>query len=63
MIKCEKIEGRDGFDDDAFIVEFKTPVREGFQRFGGFRARAKATAFAVELLQELQQGASQDETE
>jgi hypothetical protein len=62
MIKCEKIEGRNGFDDDAFIVEFKTPVREGFQRFGGFRARAKATAFAVELLQELQEE-SQDETE
>ena len=60
MIKCERVKGRNGLDDDAYVIEFKTPVREGFQRFGGFRARAKATAFAIELLQELQE--SQDET-
>jgi hypothetical protein len=39
---------------EAFEIEYQTPKRTGTRRFGGYDARAKATAFAVELLQELQ---------
>lgn len=53
MIRCEQVEGRFPDDGPAFVVNYKTPKREGFRRFGGFNARAKATAFAVEILREL----------
>lgn len=53
MIRCEKEKGRAGIGDEAFTVHYKTPLREGNERFGGFKAREKATAFAVEILKEL----------
>lgn len=37
----------------AYVVHYKTPKREGFRRFGGFKGRELATLFAVEILKEL----------
>ncbi len=53
MIRCEEEKGRAGFGDAAFTVYFETPLRKGSERFGGHRAREKATLFAVEILEEL----------
>ena len=53
MIYCEEVEGRGFIKEPAYVVHYKTPAREGQEHFGGFKAREKATAFAVEILQEL----------
>lgn len=53
MIRCEQTEPRYAESGNAFVVHYRTPKREGFRRFGGFKAREKATLFAVEILREL----------
>lgn len=53
MIRCEQVEGRRMGEGFAYEVYYKTPLREGMERFGGFKAREKATLFAVEKLKEL----------
>ena len=40
-------------DRDAYVVHYKTATREGSRRFGGYRAREKATTFAIEIFEEL----------
>jgi len=50
MIYCEQVKGR-GVDGPAYVIRYRTPMRSGNARFG---SRAKATAFAIGLLQELQ---------
>lgn len=53
MIRSEYVEPRGSWEDAAYVVHYRTPLREGSQRFGGHRARDKATLFAVEILKEL----------
>ena len=53
MIFCEQVPPRDYIEETAFLITYKTPKREGSQRFGGYRARDKATAFANEIVREL----------
>lgn len=53
MIGCEKVQPKVGDTGEAFTVSFITSKRHGTQRFGGEHARAEATNFAVEILEEL----------
>lgn len=53
MIFCEQVPPRGYIEEIAFLVTYKTPKREGSKRFGGHRAREKATTFANEILREL----------
>lgn len=53
MIYSEQVKPRVGECGEAWEVRYATPKGKGLQRFGGFKARAKATNFAVEKLQEL----------
>ena len=53
MIYCEEVKGRHSTEGSAYVITYRTPLRVGRERFGGYRARDKATAFAVEILQEL----------
>ena len=53
MIRSEYVEPRGMFEGPAYVVHYRTPLREGSRRFGGHRARDKATTFAIEILEEL----------
>ena len=50
MIRGEEIKPGYAGEDSAWIVHYATAKRQGSQRFA---TRAKATAFAVELYEEL----------
>lgn len=50
MIRGEEIKPGYAGEDSAWVVHYETPKRKGKKRFG---SRAEATAFAVELLQEM----------
>ncbi len=53
MIRSEQVAPRHLESGEAFVVHYSTPLRKGDKRFGGFKAREKATLFAVEILKEL----------
>lgn len=53
QLYSEEVPARMGDQGPAYMVHFRTPFRSGAQRFGGNGARARATNFAVEILQEL----------
>jgi len=53
MIECKEVPPRGALEEKAYVVIYLTPRREGHRRFGGYKAREKATAFGIELLEEL----------
>ncbi len=52
MIRTEEVRGYAGADT-AYIIHYETPAAKGKKRFGGHKAREKATNFAVECMEQL----------